>query len=65
MHIESVRLSVDVTEGVVTVRGTLERQLQVAELINRIRAVPGVVDIDNQLTARFDDRYFPAYHDAR
>ena len=65
VHIESVRLSVDVTEGVVTVRGTLERQLQVAELINRIRAVPGVVDIDNQLTARFDDRYFPAYHDAR
>ena len=65
VHIESARLSFDVTEGVVTVRGTLERQLQVAQLINRIRAVPGVVDIDNQLTARFDDRYFPAYHDAR
>jgi CBS domain-containing protein len=65
LHIEPGRLSLDVTEGVVTVSGRLERQLQVAQLINRIRAVPGVVDIDNQLTARFDDRYFPAPHDAR
>jgi CBS domain-containing protein len=55
MPIESARLSVDVLEGVVTVRGKLERQLQIARLIDRIRAVPGVVDIHNQLTARFDD----------
>jgi osmotically-inducible protein OsmY len=65
MHIEPARLSVDVTEGVVTVNGTLERQLQVAQLIHRIHAVPGVVDIDNQLTARFDDRHFPAPHDTQ
>jgi CBS domain-containing protein len=62
MHIPSTRLSVDVTEGVVTVNGSLERELQVAQLINRIYAVPGVVDIDNQLTARFDDRFFRAQH---
>jgi predicted transcriptional regulator len=65
MHIPSTRLSIDVTEGVVTVNGTLERQLQLAQLINRIRAVPGVVDIDNQLTAQFDDRSFPARHDGQ
>jgi CBS domain-containing protein len=63
MHIEPARLNVDVTDGVVTVSGRLQRQLQVAQLIHRIRAVPGVVDIDNQLTARFDDRHFPAPHD--
>ena len=63
MHIEPARLNVDVTDGVVTVSGRLERQLQVTQLIHRIHAVPGVVDIDNQLTARFDDRHFPAPHD--
>ena len=55
MPIESAWLNVDVTEGVVTVSGKLERQPQIAQLINRIHAVPGVVDIHNQLTARFDD----------
>jgi CBS domain-containing protein len=65
MHVEPARLSVEVTEGVVTVRGKLERQLQVAQLINRIRVVPGVVDIDNQLTARLDDRYIFGQDDAR
>ena len=63
MHIEPARLNVDVTDGVVTVSGRLQRQLQVTQLIHRIHAVPGVVDIDNQLTARFDDRHFPAPHD--
>jgi CBS domain-containing protein len=55
MHIESAQLSVDVMEGVVTVSGKLERHPQIAQLINCIRAVPGVVDIHNRLTARFDD----------
>jgi CBS-domain-containing membrane protein len=55
MHIESAQLSVDVMEGVVTVSGKLARHPQIAQLINRIRAVPGVVDIHNRLTARFDD----------
>lgn len=50
MHIEAARLRVDVMEGVVTVSGKLERQRQIAQLIDRIRAVPGVVDIHNRLT---------------
>jgi CBS domain-containing protein len=55
MPIESTRLSVDVTEGVVIVSGELERRPQITQLIDRIRAVPGVVDIHNRLTTRFDD----------
>jgi CBS domain-containing protein len=65
LRLDSSALTIDVTEGVVTLAGKLERALQVGKLVNHVRGVSGVVDVDNQLTARFDDRYFPAPHDAR
>jgi CBS domain-containing protein len=65
MKLDRTALTVDVTEGVVTFAGTLDRALQVAKLVNHTRGVSGVVDVNNQLTARFDDRYFPAPRDVR
>jgi osmotically-inducible protein OsmY len=62
MHAGPTRLGVDVNEGVVTLSGKLEKELQVAQLLDHVRRVSGVVDIDNRLTARYDDRYFPAPH---
>jgi CBS-domain-containing membrane protein len=65
MHLDPSSLSVDVSEGVVTLTGKVERQLQVVELVNHIRGVSGIVDIVDQLHAHFDDRYLPAPRDAR
>lgn len=65
MGLDAADLAVAVDHGVVTLIGKLDRALQVGELVNHVRSVPGVVDIDNHLTARYDDRYFPAPHDAR
>jgi CBS domain-containing protein len=60
MRIDDTVLTIDVTEGVVTLAGKLDRALQVGKLVNHVRGVSGVVDVTNQLSARFDDRYFPA-----
>jgi CBS domain-containing protein len=65
MHLDRSALTIDVTEGVVTLAGKLDRALQVGKLVNHVRGVSGVVDVDNQLTARFDDRYFPPPRDLR
>jgi CBS domain-containing protein len=65
MHLDSSQLTVEVCEGVVSLVGKLERESQLSKLITRVRAVPGVVDIDNQLVARYDDRYLPAPHEGR
>lgn len=59
MRLDPTTFSVDVHEGVVTLTGKLERELLVGKLINHIRGISGVVDVDSHLTARFDDRYFP------
>jgi CBS-domain-containing membrane protein len=65
MDLDATHLIVTVDEGVVTLAGKLDRALQVGQLINQVRSIPGVVDIDDQLTARYDDRYVPAPHEAR
>ncbi|HZC51005.1 MAG TPA: CBS domain-containing protein [Mycobacterium sp.] len=65
MRLDSSAFTIDVTDGVVTLAGKLERALQMGKLVNHVRGVSGVVDVHNQLTARFDDRYFPAPRDAR
>lgn len=65
MHLGSPQLSVAVCEGVVSLVGKLDRETQVAQLLNRVRAVPGVVDIDNKVVARYDDRYLPPPRAAR
>jgi osmotically-inducible protein OsmY len=51
---DEVDLTVKVEEGVVMLAGTLDRAGQIGRLVNYIRSVVGVVDIDNQLTARSD-----------
>ncbi len=65
MRLDASTFSVHVSEGVVTLAGKLERELLVGKLVSHVRGVSGVVDVDNRLTARFDDRYFPPPHDAR
>lgn len=65
MHAGPTSLTVDVEEGVVSLTGKLQRQLQVAQLLEHVRRVSGVVEVENLLTARYDDRYFPAPHGAR
>jgi CBS domain-containing protein len=48
-------VSVDVTEGVVSFGGELERELMVLKLVEHVRGVSGVVDVVREgLTARFD-----------
>jgi CBS domain-containing protein len=49
-------LSIDVKQGVVTLAGTVARRSGVTLLELLVRAVPGVVDVANNLTYRFDDR---------
>jgi CBS domain-containing protein len=65
MGLDRTAVAVEVTEGVVTLTGKAERALQVVKLVNHVRDVSGVVEVDNRLTARFDDRYFPAPQGAR
>jgi CBS domain-containing protein len=64
MRLDPATFSVDVTEGVVTLTGQLDRELLVGKLVNHARGVSGVVEVDNRLTSRFDDRYFPAPREA-
>lgn len=65
MRLDPAQLQVTVSEGVVSMAGKLDRETQVLQLVRRVRAVPGVVDIDNQLVARYDDRYLPPPRAAR
>jgi CBS domain-containing protein len=48
-------LHVAVTDGVVTVQGKLERQSEVEIAEHLVRALPGVVDVHNQLRAGWND----------
>ena len=48
-------LYVAVTDGVVTVQGKLERQSEVEIAEHLMRALPGVVDVHNQLLAGWND----------
>jgi CBS domain-containing protein len=59
LHTRSVGLSV--REGVVEISGEIERRLVMVSLVRAIRAVPGVVDVDDsRLTYRVDDTISPA-----
>ncbi|HZC53000.1 MAG TPA: CBS domain-containing protein [Mycobacterium sp.] len=60
MLLNPLAIEVDVTEGVVKLTGQVERWLLVEQLLHYVRAISGVVEIVNHLTARFDDRYIPA-----
>lgn len=60
MHLQPEALEVDVEAGVVTLAGNLRRLLQVRQLEDYVRSIPGVVDLHSRLTATFDDRFLPA-----
>ena len=53
----SVEVAVD--EGVVTLRGQLERKLLAVALVDAVRAVSGVVDVVDALSYRVDDSLLP------
>ncbi len=49
-------VQVEVRDGVVGLRGEVERHSQVPALIRHVQAVGGVVEVDARLTWRIDDR---------
>ena len=48
-------IDVEVDEGIVSLKGTLERRLMVDQLVASVREVPGVVDLDCAVGYRIDD----------
>lgn len=54
---DDVEVSVD--EGVVTLRGELERQAVAVDLVDAVRAVSGVVDVVDELTYQIHDALPP------
>jgi CBS domain-containing protein len=50
-----VLVRVDVTDGVVTLAGELERKSMLAALLPAVRAVDGVIDVEGQLGYAIDD----------
>jgi CBS domain-containing protein len=60
MLLNPLAIDVDVTEGVVTLTGQLERSLLIEQLLHHVRDISGVVEVVDHLTAQFDDRYIPA-----
>jgi CBS domain-containing protein len=55
LWIESSTVDVQVSAGVVRLTGRLDRTSTTQILIRATRAVPGVVDVIDQLSADFDD----------
>jgi CBS domain-containing protein len=55
MLLDPAGIDVSVTEGVVSLSGTVERRLIAEQLVNSVREVPGVVDVDNAVSYRVDD----------
>lgn len=49
-------VGVEVRDGVVSLRGEVERRSQVPALIRHVQAVEGVVEVDAELTWRVDDQ---------
>jgi CBS domain-containing protein len=52
-------VSVDVTDGVVTLTGEVERKSMLSAVGPAARAVDGVVDVETQLTYGIDDTWLP------
>jgi CBS domain-containing protein len=53
-------IAVSVTGGVVALTGQLERKLQMDALVEHVRMMPGVVDVDDKLSVLVDDTMFSA-----
>jgi CBS domain-containing protein len=52
-------VQVDVTDGVVRLSGELERKSMLAAALRAVRAVDGVIDVENQLGYAIDDIRLP------
>lgn len=55
LWIDRYAIVVDVRDGVVTLRGELDRRSLCSMLVTLVRRVDGVVDVRDMLTYRFDD----------
>jgi osmotically-inducible protein OsmY len=56
MWIDPSTLDVEVDDGVVRMRGQVERRSEVEIIATLTRGVEGVMDVESSLTFRFDDR---------
>ncbi|EME55044.1 CBS domain-containing protein [Amycolatopsis decaplanina] len=59
MAIDPDTLSISVHNGVVTVRGQVERTSMIPVIVALIRRLDGVVDVRERLTAEMDDSHLP------
>ncbi|HZD70097.1 MAG TPA: CBS domain-containing protein [Actinomycetes bacterium] len=48
-------VEVEVRDGIVTLEGEVERRSLVGEVVRRVQAVPGVIEVEARLTWRTDD----------
>jgi len=55
LGVDPALVQVDVTDGVVRLAGELERKSMLPAALRAVRAVDGVVDVDNQLGYAIDD----------
>jgi CBS domain-containing protein len=56
LGIAAGEIQVEVRDGVVRLRGQVERRSQISALVRRVQAVDGVVEVDARLTRRVDDQ---------
>jgi CBS domain-containing protein len=56
MWIDPTTLEIEVDDGVVRMRGQVERRSEVEIIATLTRGVEGVMDVESSLTFRFDDR---------
>lgn len=56
LGIAAGEIQVEVRDGVVRLRGQVERRSQASALVRRVQAVDGVVEVDARLTRRVDDQ---------
>lgn len=54
-----VLVHVDVTDGVVSLTGEVERKSMLADVLPAVRAVDGVIDVEAQLSYAIDDTRLP------
>lgn len=59
MPLDPATIDIVVHEGVVTLAGQLDRKLLVEQVVNAVRTISGVVDVDVDLTYRVDDSLLP------
>jgi predicted transcriptional regulator len=56
LWIDPTNIAVDVTDGVVTLAGTLDRRSTIPLVMQIVASVAGVVDVIDHLSYHFDDR---------